>query len=497
LTNTHHSQHHHARLEEKDPTDPSTTSLAYDFMTPKWAKIQTLLDGTEAMRAAGLDYLYQHEEETDTAYRERLARTVLYNQTEITLDSMVGRPFSDPVKKIDMPPQVEEWLEDVDMQGNNLDVFCRNWFRAGLAKAFSHVLVEFPRPREPEDGRPRTLEDDRRENLHPYWVEVLPENLIYAHAEVVDGREVLTHVRIQENVIEQVGFTERVVQRIRVFEPGMVSVYELRKSRKRKDEWFIVERYAIDLPFVPLVTFYADRQGLMLGKPPMEDLADLNISHWQSQSDQTNVLTVARFPMLAASGISDTNALTVGPNITLSTTDAQGKFYYVEHKGQAIAAGRQDLLDHEERMAEYGAQFLRRRPGSLTATARALDSAEATSPLQDMVTRFEDAVNTALAYTAAWARLESAGAVQISGDFGPETVDGADLQALQAARKNKDISRAKYLKELHRRGTLDDEFDFEENESELEEEASAFPTGEATFDIDPAAADEVEEEMAE
>lgn len=476
---------------KKDDSTPATPSMAYQAMEPMWRKIETLLAGTAAMRAAGEEYLPRHEEEGQMAYRERLARATLLNMTQITLDSWVGKPFGDPVKiGDDVPEQLRKLMDNVDLQGNDITVFSRAWFRDGLAKAFSHVLVEFPRPQPRPDGRPRTRADDLRDNLRPYLVHIKPENLIFASAEVINGVEVLTHVRIREEHVLREGWGEKVVVRIRVIEPGQVTIYEERiDPRTKKPVYVQVDQWEYALDFVPLVTFYADRQGFMLGKPPLNDLADLNIAHWQSSSDQTAVLTVARFPILAVSGTVDGDKLTVGPNQWLNTPDAAGRFYYVEHTGKAIAAGRQDLLDKEEAMAEYGAVFLKRRPGGASATARALDSAETTSPLQDMAIRFQAALQQVLVYMGAWLGIGSdqVGTLTISTDFGITDHDSKQLDALKEARANRDISRARYLKELHRFGVLSDDFDFDQNEAELEEEALTMPTGEADDDLDPAA----------
>jgi len=476
---------------KKDSESPATTSEAYDTMLPLWEKMNSVLGGTRTMRDAGKAYLPRHEEESETAYDERLARSCFYNQTRLTLESMVGRPFSDPMKLIEVPSQAEGWLENIDLQGNSIGVFAREWFMAGVGKGFCHVLVEMPLPRdtEAEEGRARTLEDDRKEGLRPYWVMVPPESVIAAHATVVDGREVVTHLRIKECVVESDGFAEKKIERIKVWgvNPSQVTVYEKLKTDKKKEEWVPIQQYPFDLPYIPFVTYYAHRKGFMLSDPPLLDLADLNIAHWQSNSDQTSILTVSRFPILAAAGVTDSKDIIVGPYVSLATTDPAGRFYYVEHGGAAIEAGRQDLKDTEERMAEYGAMFLRKRPGSITATARALDSAEATSPLQDMTVRFIDAVNNALAITADWVKLESLGQVELSTDFGPEEADGGDLAALGEARRNRDISRETLLREFHRRGVLGDDFDAEQDEMELEEESAAIPTGETDTEIDEGA----------
>jgi hypothetical protein len=456
---------------EKDPNDPSTTSFAWDQMISTWTMVETILGGTEEMRRAGQLYLPQHEEESDVGYRERLNTNVLFNMTELTLEGLVGRPFSDPVRmNDDVPEPILDITANIDLQGNDISTFCREWFKEGVSKAFSHVLVDFPALSEGEkEGR--TLADDRKEGRRPYWQLIKPENLIFASSNVqtVNGnpREFLTQVRIKEFDVQTVGFAEVVKERIRVLFPGSFVLFEKQQKDKRhKEEWAMIDQGETGLDFIPLVTFYTNRDGLMMGKSPIEDLAHLNIRWWQSNSDQINVLTVSRFPMLAVAGATDVSGsvLRIGPRQLMGTKDPNGRFYFVEHQGKSISAGRQELLDLEEQMASYGAEFLKSKPGSPTATARALDSAESITPLQDMTVRFIDAVNTALDYTASWFKITGegdtkGGTVSITTDFGPEEIREMDIEFLMNARKVRDISREAFISEAKRRGLISSDYD--------------------------------------
>lgn len=456
-------------MRQDDRDNPATTSRAYEIMAPRWAKMETVLGGTEAMRKAGQAYMPQHAEEEDDRYLERVETATFLNMTELVLDTMVGRPFSDPVQlEENVPEQIKEYMKDVDLQGNNIDVFARQWFREGVAKGFAHVLIDFPRKEAKPDGRTRTLADDRSEGLRPYWVLIKPENLLFAHTRIINGEERVVHARILEETTTMDGFAEVVEQKIRVIEPGIQQIYGY---DAKNDVWYLEDEFPYDLDFVPLVTFYAAKDGPFLAKPPLMDLADLNIAHWQSGSDQRMVLTVARFPILAMSGaVSEDAKLKIGPHRWLYNSDPQGKFYYVEHTGRAIRAGREDLKDLEAQMAHHGAEFFKKQPDRQTALARALDSAEATTPLMDMIVRFMDAVDHALWVTAQWIRLPEGGNVHISRDFGPESSDQNDMIVLQFARKVRDISRATFLSELKRRGVLRDEFDADKDLGRIEEE---------------------------
>ena len=459
--------------------DVTSTSLAFRRMSPRWALMNTVMAGTEALRASAQDFLPRHQYEAKDAYEERLGRATLLNYTRFTVNSLTGKAFRDPPNLAEgAAPELEAFVEDVDGSGTGMAVFCRQWFKGSLAKAMCHVLVDATRPPEREDGLPRTREDDARDGVRPFWNLIAPENVIFAHADMVDGREAYTHVRISETETEMDGFAEVVRERIRVLEPGYYWLYEKRKAEgsAAKEDWVVIEEGDTGLPFIPLVTFYTEREGTAEGVPPLLDLAHLNIAHFQSSSDQRNILTVSRFPILAVSGAPATDdetdePLQIGPKQWLSTPDVGGKFYYVEHTGAAIEAGRKDLHDLEEQMAMYGADFLKRRPGSVTATGRALDSSEAISPLQAMGVDFRDALSLALSYTLAWMNkpdesVDVVFEVEVDVDAG----DGKELDVLDKARTRRDISRKGFLGELKRRGTLDDDFDIDGDEEELRDE---------------------------
>lgn len=479
---------------KKEADNPATTSFAHDFMLPRWALMSSLLGGTQSMRVAGEVYLPRHDEEKANDYEERLNTNVLFNMTELTLETLVGKPFSDPIIfNDDVPDKIKEFGKDIDLQGNNIDVFGRRWFREGLAKSFAHVLIDMPIIPE---GEIRTLEDDRRENLRPYFLFIEPEDVIFAASQIIDGKEVLTHIRIKETEVIQEGFTERIEHRIRVLEPGFVQIWRLIKPNKRKKAvWVPDQPIETSLKEIPFVTFYTNREGFMVGKPPLTDLAYLNVTHWQSNSDQRNILTVGRFPMLALSGgDEEENAvIKVGPRIYLHVSDAKAKYYYVEPEGKAIEAGERDLKNLEEQMAAYGAQFLKRKPGKELATVRLLDSMESMSPLQSMTISFKDAMETALGFMAKWLSLEEgAGTITMHTEFLDLNNSGdVELAALDKMRQRRDISRETHLEEAKRFGVLSDTFDAAKDAEKLANEP--LPPGGSTLDLDEEGGESEEE----
>lgn len=455
-------------MAKKDEATVATPSMAYNTMAPRWVKMKTILGGTQLMRDAGEDMAPRHEHESVTNYAERIEGNVLFNMVDLTLRMWVGRPFANQIQYTeDFSKHLVPLMDDVDLDGNNLDVYCRRWFRDGVAKAFSHTLVEFPRI-EMDALEGRSLADDDRMNIRPYFVHIQPEQVIFAVSTRIEGKEVLTHVRIEEQVTKLDGWEEVVTNQIRVLERDVVNVGteddpkfvdKVRVDIHRQDEhknWIIMESWWMDIEDIPLVTFYADRQGFMVGRSPLDDLVDLNIRHWQSMSDQISILTVARFPMLACSGGDDEEGkLIIGPKEWLYTPDPAARFYYVEHKGYSITAGKQDIDDLEKRMQSYGAEFTKDRPDREAAFSRALDTIEATSPLQDVAFRFNDALNTALSILSKWMRKQHTGKAGIPTEF--MSPEASQLQTLLETWKEGGLTTEEYLKELQRRGLLSEE----------------------------------------
>jgi hypothetical protein len=234
----------------------------------------------------------------------------------------------------------------------------------------------------------------------------------------------------------------------------VVTIY--RQDEDGKDVWKAWDTFFMDIDEIPLVTFYADRRGFMLGRSPLDDLADLNIRHWQSMSDQISILTVTRFPILACSGGDDEEStLVIGPKEWLYTPDPAARFYYVEHNGAATKDGKDDLDDLEKRMQSYGAEFTKDRPDRESASARELDSSEATSPLQDVAFRFNDALNKALELMSKWMNEQYAGKAGIPTEF--TSPEASQLQTLMMTWIEGGLTTEEYLKELQRRGILSED----------------------------------------
>jgi hypothetical protein len=455
----------------------ATTTDTLDAAEQKRALPRTLMGGTDAMRKAGKTYLPQEAAESEAAYKDRLARTFLFNGFKKTVKDMAGKVFTKPVQMgDDVPAKLKTYAENIDLTGQGLNNFAYAVFEAGMVDGISYILVEMP-PAKPNATRKDDIDSGRR----PYLVLIEACALIGFKSTTINGRHVLTQVRIMETTTEndpEDEFNQIEIQQVRVFDRTDVGVlfrvYRLLK-KEGKEEWGIVDDGMTSLADITLVPFYANRTEFMVGEPPLEDLAFTNQAHWQSASDQRNILHVARVPMLFAKGFGEEDKLVVGANSFTRTTSENADMKYVEHTGAAIGAGRDDLKDLEFQMQTLGLELLIPKPGGQSATGAVIDQGKINSPLAMMADNLKDALEQAFGYMAEYDGLgkDAGGSISVNTDFGLSLRDAAEIQAILGAYNAGLISRETAWKELKRRGFLMDDFKPEDEIEKIEQDGEA------------------------
>jgi hypothetical protein len=457
-------------------TKVNDTSAAVAAMQGDWAKIDALVGGTGAMRAAGEKYLPKFPAESQQSYDYRLKTSTLFNGLGRTLKNMAAKPFAEAVQHKDFDPVAEAWLDDIDQCGNNLTVFAASVMTAGLKYGLTHILVENPVTMG-DDGQPlyKTKAQEDAAGVRPYLVHLTPSQILgWKSAKGANGAEVLTQLRISESVEEDDGeFGTKVIAQVRVLTIGAWATY--RKSATG-DDWIVHQQGTMSLDFIPLVTFYTERTGFMTAVPPLRDLADLNIKHWQSSSDQDSILHTARVPILAISGLNDDDKIEIGAKAALMLP-AGADAKYVEHTGAAIDAGRVSLQDLENQMRAMGAELLVETQVQTTATQNNIEDSEAKCQLSRMVEALEDTLDNAIGIMHTWMRMVYKGNVDIFDDFSSDSVLATAAPfviALVQLVNNGLLSKQDAFAEMQRYGIVNPDLVWEDVQARIEQEPPSF-----------------------
>lgn len=451
--------------------DPSVKLKAVDDMAVYWAVITPLMGGTLAMRATP-SLLPEYPAEDSDVYAERLRLSTLLPAYSETVGNMTSRVFAEPLQlRDDVPDAIKEMASNIDNANNDINAWSVDFFREGLSHGLCHAFVDHPKA----EGV-RTQAEELAAGVRPYVVLVKPEQV--RGWRVKNGA--LTQIRYSEMIEEEDGdFGTKRVEQIRVLEPGKWTTY-----RRPKDggAWVIHEKGTNNLKAIPWVTFYTGRTGFMTAKPPLLELAHLNVKHWQSQSDQDNILHVIRVPILVRIGIQaqyDNQGKVIPAEFKVGTgalTDLpiNGDMKYVEHTGKAVEAGRTALLDLINEMRMAGAKLLTPdKSATKTATQAGEDAAKELSPLQRMSNHFADCLAQLLQFMSDYRSLGEGGSVEMRGNFDEDYMPEVSLPTLVAMANAGMLSHETLFAEMQRRGVISDEYDWTEELAKIQEQGPA------------------------
>ncbi len=317
------------------------------------------MGGTLYMRQLGETFLPRWPKEGKEDYKKRLAVATLLPAYEETINQNVGRVFAEPIQLGEnVPDRLREFAKDVDLEGSRLDVWAQAFFSLAMQYGLSHALVDYPRV---DAEQVKTKADEKATGARPYVTMLNPRQVIGWKSKMTAGKVQLTALRIKEVVVEDGDdFGQTKVEQIRLLTPGKVQIYRKATSADGQANWALHEEWQTSRQDITLVTLYTKRTGFMCGSPPLLNMALLNVKHWQSQSEQDNILHVARVPLLTVFGLEDGQELVIGSSSATQFSDRQKQgLEYVEHTGTSISAGKESLTDLVEQMRQAGAKLLR------------------------------------------------------------------------------------------------------------------------------------------
>lgn len=438
---------------------------AVEAMSEDYPIITTLLGGTTAMRKAGATYLPQWPNEDDDAYANRVKTATLFPAFGRTCEVLTGKPFSKPITfDDDVPPRILEWSENIDLQGHNLHAFAAAVCFHAISYGLCGILVDFPTA----EGL-RTKADEAAAGVRPYFVHIHAQSILGWRAERINGVQTLTQLRFLEIVSVPDGeFGETEIEQVRVLYPGRWEVWRESEAADAlgKKQWILHSDGVTSLQKIPFVPVYGRRTGFMQGVPPLVELAHMNVEHWQSKSDQQTILHVARVPILFTKMLGE-NPITVGAATAVKSDDPNGDMKFVEHSGQAIKAGSDELLALEDRMRQVGAELLVIKPGNRTVAQTVSDNEAGMCSLQRIIQDEEDAIDQALQLMADWVKEPEGGHIQIFNDFGVASLAEASLELLRDMNVDGTFSDESLFAEAQRRGVISPDRKWEDEKNRI------------------------------
>lgn len=434
-----------------------------------WLMVDTLMGGTLSMRQAGKSYLPQEPKETDDEYLRRLKRSTLDNYYKEAINKAVGKVFSKDVSLEELPTELQMLAEDVDSQQRNLTQFSKDVFADAMNHGVSYIMVDYAKV--PMDAPFANRAQELASGTRPYWVKVSSSSVLDARPASFNGSERLSVFKFQETISElnEDGIGEKMVQQIREYRqlpdasgnPGPVEYFVYRLDPENKERYEIHDQGIVTASAIPVAPVYANRTGFYLGKPPMMELAELNMQHWAQSSDLNNIMHVVTVPFLFAKGLTEMDAkgrakaMTVSIHQAINTANKDADVKWIEHGGSAVNSAKEHLSDLTARMEYLACQLSTQASSNVTATQAAISAAEANSNLKSMALQLQDGINAALFFTAEFLGLTNYGRAAVNTAFSVDYVDAATFAEVKALFDMGLIDRDVLIAEAKRRNIVD------------------------------------------
>ncbi len=440
---------------------PFTRTAAVLEMMKGWEIMKAVTLGTEYLRENSEAFLPLEPREDYTAYLARVNRAVFSPYTQRLVRAATGLILRKPITLSGDPYWTDVFAKDVDGCGSDLDEYARRVLVCALTYGHSHTLVDFPAP-----TGAKSLAEERAQNRRPYWIEVDPANIYGWRLDREVNYGNLIQVRIGEKAIVPDGdFGEKVYDQIRVIEPGKYRIFRQKEQTKdmyvegmansgrfdvpiEAKDYELVESGDFSLGEIPLATVYAGKTDTLTSKPPLLDIAYLNLSHFQRQADLIHSLHVASQPTLVLEGWDDQmKDMAISVNYAMATQPGN-KVYYVEPASSAFEAQAAEIEELQRQMATLGISTLSQQKFvAETADARRLDRLDTNSMLSMVSLDLEQKLQKAFVLSAQYLGLEPP-EVKINRDLDIERLIGQDITALTTLFDQKIIDREEFRQVL-------------------------------------------------
>lgn len=360
----------------------------YSKNLTKWQLMRDALAG-EVAKEKYVPKLSDQEAEEYSAY---VGRAEFYNATARTQVALAGLLFAKP-PKVELPEALKTIAENVSLDDDTLEALAKNIANECLSIGRCGVLVDLPSVEKADYSK---LEAERL-NLRAYATLYKAENIINWKTTKINGSNVTSLVVLTETFAEptQDEFVDKIKTRYRVLDLHE-GYYRQRVFSETKAGNFEVvsEIYPSanerKLEYLPFTFFNVNDLKTAVEKPPLLDLAKVNISHFRSEVDLEHGTHFTALPTPYVTGYQGESSekLKIGSTAVWVINDPSAKVGFLEFSGAGLSTLENRIAVKEKRMSILGARLL-------------LDekkTAEATETLQ-MRKSGENAVLTSVAST--------------------------------------------------------------------------------------------------
>lgn len=433
-----------------------TPHSLYSENLPIWQRCRILSSGQRAVKNAGTEFLPKLSGQDSPMYESYLKRAYYFNASGRTVDGLTGVVFRKP-PQVKFPESHLDFLESVNLEGSPFESFSRRVFKNVVMTGRHGVLLDI------EDGEAGAL---------PYFESYSAEAIINWRMEKIDGKTRLSLVVLQEEV-EVLNIKDEFVRgkqkQLRVLRllptratddggsivitgpdtaiPSDSPIYKVEiwienpKQVTREEDKYILDSVVFPMirgafiSYIPFVFMGPTESSMLIQKPMIEDLCDVNESHFHSSADIEHGRHFTALPTAWVAGFNPDQELVIGSQTAWVTENPDARAGFLEYTGQGLQALENAMNSKEAQMAILGARMLEVPRKAVEAEGtHAQRQAGEQSVLASAAASVEAGFTTILIWTAQWlmATEDPDVEVEFNKDYMPKGLEPQMLTALFA-----------------------------------------------------------------
>lgn len=456
-------------------------------MAPVWKLCRDAAKGQRAIRAARDAYLPKLSGQTDTAYTAYLNRASWFPATGRTVEGMLGLVFrKDPV--LTDSEALLPWLTDITLSGIDLVAMARKATEDVITVGRYGLLVDYPPAPETAPGAALTKAEAELAGLRPYITPYEAEAILNWEHTRINNRTVLSRVCLAESYLDLDGKPAIQIRELTI-ESGSYLQIVWRKTDKGWDvhETIIPTKGNLAMTDIPFVFMGPEETTGDVSDPPIEGLAEVNISHFCNSADLENGAHISGLPTPIITGIDQMTDEAGNPmevhlgssTAILLPSGAEAMFLQVGSEGFASI---ENLMNRkEDQMAVLGARIIApEKAAAETAQTTQTKKGSESSVLGDIARSVSNSITKALTIVGAWGGIAGEIKFELNRDYLMLRLTAPDITAIVAAWQGGAISDRTKFNAFKAGELIEEKVTFEDEQEEIE--SSGPPLGDLTDD---------------
>lgn len=437
----------------------------------RWKKNREILAGEAAVKANARDYLPAYAGQTGDDYKAFVQRTDFFPAAARTRDGLKGlvtrkAPF------FECPDGLKDMFDTITKAGHTAQDLGEFIFDETLETAFPGMLADFPTPPPAEPGSVATIGQLEGSNTRPFVSCYVAEAILEVRTGVYANVQKLDRVRLldDENTVRELLLVNGAYQIV------------IHRRDEQSGQWIADApvtplRGNKPLDFIPFVLSTPKARSFKPRKGPLDDLCDLNVHLFVASGAAGMSRFFSSTPMTYLLG-AEADKMVFSPgallNFPFHSKEHPVEIGYLEFGGQGQAA----LDEHETRlldkMAKLGSSILASESNKAEAAeTHAIRRSSENSVLASIARSVSRAVEEILDICAWWQGQER-GSVKfaLNTDFVPQPMSAEERKAALTEWQTGAISYETYIAQLIAGEVLPDDFDVEEEQQRLANDAA-------------------------